>query len=253
MPVVEQPTINNPDQNPVQPTIGPDQYAAIKDVAALDAKEMLDQILTKLSYGIWHNGYYFIAEDSYAYISYEYLKMEMQNYKFVNSAIVPASIIDSYNTVKSYGPMPAPATIAATAVFTVAKLLGYDNGMPDYSTAITIVRENQSMGVAIALAKFNYVMNSDYRYLMVGFEGRSDFLDRLNLLSDQIQQSDYNIYSTSEDNAAYQAALLDYINNISDMNNNFDITNEMLKAQLQAVEDAVTQIDAETINKQLLQ
>lgn len=151
--------------------------------------------------------------------------------------------------------MPPYATLTATAVVSVLKLSGIDSGTgkPGLSDGVDLVRKIQSKSkdVAATLAKFNYIMNSDNRYLMLHFEGRNKFLDELNNLKEKIQQREYIKYDNAAENDVYKEALLEHVNKIYNMNKNFDSYNERLKYKLQEIEKAVTQVDAETIKKQI--
>ena len=231
----------------------------IYNKAIIEAQKQIDAILSQYYYaGFWHGGGYFLVEDTYAYGLYNNLKSEVHGYKFRSSAleasIVPATIYEAYGTVKEQcGPMPPMYTLAATAYVSIFSFLDIDDGTPSLSASDILkeIKEKQkeSKSVATALAKFNYVMNSDYRYLMLGFEGRGEFIDKLAILNENMNKSDYNIFKNSKDNEAYKTALISYIDNIYNMNVNFSTNNTVLQKILNNVANNVSKVDAQTINE----
>ncbi|MDD4048763.1 MAG: hypothetical protein PHI90_08110 [Clostridia bacterium] len=248
---------------PIEPvddgtTIGPEPYIQIRKDALNDTREELDQMLMMKDYGIIHAGNYYIAEDSCGYFYYEYLKHTMRIYKgrtsSLEGAIIPATIYDAYKDTNEYGgPMPVPATIAATAVISILKFAGIDDGMLGCSDAVQILKEEmkKSKDVAIALGKFNYVMNSDYRYLMIGYDGRSEFKKKINDRMMEIEQYDYQLYDTDVENAIYKETRLEYLDSIYKMNEDFDVSNQRLKDKMEEIETSVSEADAKTVNEEL--
>ena len=232
----------------------------IYNKAIFEAQKQIDAILAQYHIGFWHGGGYFLVEDTYAYGLYNNLKNEVNGYKFRTSAleasIIPATIYDAYGEVQEKcGPMPPMYTLAATAYFSIFGFLDIDDGTPSIGTSDILdkimEKQKESKSVATALAKFNYVMNSDYRYLMLGFEGRGEFKDKLAILNENMNKSDYNIFKNSKDNEAYKTALISYIDNIYNMNVNFSTNNTVLQKILNNVANNVSKVDAKTINEML--
>ncbi len=232
----------------------------IYNKAIIESQKLIDTILSQYCVGFWHGGGYFLVEDTYAYGLYNNLKNEVHGYKFRTSAleasIVPATIYEAYGTVKEQcGPMPPMYTLAATAYVSIFSFLDIDDGTPSLSASDILKelkeKQKESKSVATALAKFNYVMNSDYRYLMLGFEGRGEFKDKLAILNENMNKSDYNIFKNSKDNEAYKTALISYIDNIYNMNVNFSTNNTVLQKILNNVANNVSKVDAKTINEML--
>lgn len=245
------------------PTIGPDPFSAIRKQAIADVTQMLDPILAEYHCGFWHGGGYFLAEDSYPYWLLRRLKDEVSSYKFFTSAldaaIVPASIYDAYEFIQEMGGAPPQYMIPVLAVISLAKMSDNffgthlaDDGNPDASGTLKAFKEwfEETKGVATALVKFNYVMGTDYRYLMLGFEGRGVFLEQLEKLKDRIQNQNITSYSGAE-KEAYKAAMIDYINKIYNMNKNFSSSNAILIEKLEELAKSVTNIDAKDINEKL--
>ncbi|MHB8065615.1 MAG: hypothetical protein ACYDG2_23855, partial [Ruminiclostridium sp.] len=234
--------------------------ADIYNKAKTEAQKKIEEILAQKHYGFWHGGGYFLVEDSYPNWLYNDLKTEVQRYKILSSALedgyIAATIYEAYNTAREqYGPMPPLYTLAATAYISIFDFAGLDDGTPSYGTSDAIEDlqgwVNEFKSVAASLAKFNYVMNSDYKYLMLGFEGRGEFKEQLNKLEGNMNKSDYNIFKSSQDNEAYKTAIISYVDKIYNMNENFTTNNAILKNILKNVANNVSQIDAVTINNML--
>lgn len=125
--------------------------------------------------------------------------------------------------------------------------------MPGTATFIEkLLGKNQkSTGVAIALAKFNYVMGSDYRHLMISGFSSEAMVKRLNTLKEDVQKREFIRYGTSEENTLYKTTIIDYIDRIINMNLNFEFENTMLRYKLNEVGNEVTEAEAIYINGQL--
>ena len=158
--------------------------------------------------------------------------------QFTNSmletALLGTRFFDSYKTVGKYEPIPNPISFAAAAFITIGKYEGYKTGAPGTATPIEFLKDKheKSISVATALAKFDYVMSSDYRYLMVSGYGSRAMMEELDTLKGQTQQREYTVYNSNRENAAYKAAILDYIDKISSMNKHYEDQNSWLNFEL---------------------
>ncbi len=234
--------------------------AEIYDQAKADAQKQIEKILAQYYYGFWHNGGYFFVEDSYAYYWYEQLKIAVHGYRYKTStleaALIPVSIWEGYKEATvQYGIINPILAFGAGVYLTILDKIGLKGPESPQSLKdnIELIKEwqEQTKDVATTLAKYNYIMGSDYKYLMLGSEGRDEFKDQLNKLNEQVQDRDVFRYSSEEDKKAYKIAMTSYINKIYNMNDNFKTYNKALKDTLEVIEDSVTQVEAEEINSKL--
>lgn len=240
--------------------IDPTGYATdyeIQNQAIFDARSMIDKTMYRLKNHWKAGGNYFLWEDSHAYMDYEGLCMEAKNYingeNYIQIGLGITRFVDSYIAVSKYEPIPNPYNIYAASVITTGKYYDYKPGMSCFSTPFEYFKDahKKNKGFTIALAKFNYVMSSDYRYLMLSDYGSYALCKELESLYNNIQQWEYSIFETSEDNAKYKNYMLEYIDNIYDININFEYHIDYVHNIFDQIENAVTDDLAEYINKQI--
>lgn len=235
---------------------------SIYNSAILEAQKQIDGTLAKYyNYGLWHNGGYFLVEDTYANQLYKNLKNEittLQSKKNVlQAALVPASIVEAFKDAKTeYGIAQPEALCVAAAYILILDAIGFQGPESPQSIKdnLELLKKftNKYRGVATAKEKLNYVMNSDYKYLMLCPDGRGEFTKQLSILNEQIEKRSFIKYNNSSDNEAYKTAMKYYVNKIYNMNDNFKTSNSVLNKILERIANNVSAVDVKELNEEIL-
>lgn len=110
----------------------------------------------------------------------------------------------------------------------------------------------ESPDALVAMSQFEYIMNTDYRYLMLGFVGRKDFLKEAETLRESISEAVITKFDSSISNNYYQNKMLEYIDHIIYMNENDNIYGKSMYKDLRSIKDSIDKDEARRINKILL-
>ena len=90
--------------------------------------------------------------------------------------------------------------------------------------------------INIAEAKYEYIKNTDYKYLIHSVKPREEFIEKLNSLISNIKQRSFNQYDSLEDNIKYKKSVIDYIELVKKMNKEFEEFEENLDYKLKEIE-----------------
>jgi hypothetical protein len=241
-------------------TIQSDPYVEIRAQAEKDASDRLSGLMGNLHSGFWIGGYYILAEETWAKFALQDLKGTIDEYEAkdqLNLAIIPATIIESYQEISELSngiPFPHPALqllplASGTVGLSALSFMDYSNTDPSASGFVGAWKGSlaEKRDIANSFVKFSYVMNSDYKFLMIGPDGRKDFLSDLKDTKTQIQKMNFNRYKSSQENDIYKAAYLKYIDKIIDMNTNFGTSRDRLIDDFEKIKNGITDNDVDRI------
>lgn len=134
-------------------------------------------------------------------------------------------------------------------------------GPPDCKTLsdITSVLDNKieemvskTRGASIAFAQYNYLYNSDYRYLVspkiLFFNEVSFYKKKIKKLIKEVETMTFSVYDNTEDNRVFKNAVIDYLDKIDRMNNeDLDRQRDNLSSDLREIEEKMNSLDIEEI------
>lgn len=235
------------------------ELARVNAIAITDAKTYLDQILmTYQYYNFWKGGGYYIVEDSYAYEYYKKMQYEIDWLRFKSQTFDYATIFtkayEAYKEASEYlGPDPLVNSIGATYILALDLFYG-DDGMPGASDVLENIGDKllDSPDAVAAISQFEYIMNTDYRYLMYGSVGQKDFLKDAGKLRDKIENETFYAFKSDLENKYYKNTMLDYIDHIIYMNENDSIYVKSMNIDLRSIKESIDKDELWRINKILL-
>lgn len=235
----------------------------IDEQAKQDALDMIINLIKNMHNNIWMGGNYFTAEASFGYLHYQNYKQLVNSYKNTGDALgllnVPLTIYDAFEQsgqIVEAGPNPyitGAEMAAVTAFISFEKLYNDQNdaGPPDYSGAVAAVKKMMETGLLAAKAKYEYIMSSDYKFLIAASGPRNNFLDDLDGLKEDIKNTEFNNYNSNVANEEYKSAILDYVDEIYDMNKNYETNRAIAIDAMQELEDNVNRLTDDQIKKQI--
>lgn len=196
----------------------------------------MDSILGDSIY-TWPEGSHTIGNESiakYLYMSYENEIGRLNGITgLFNVGDLAMDIKETYEEiVMSTGGEPY-STIGGTVVGTIMKQLwdedprGLDS-IPEYS-GISGYFEKR---IGAALEKYEYVENTEYKYLIVSSNTRKEFVKQVQYVRGQVAVQDINMFEDSGSNGLYKRTMLNYLDDVINMNNNFNKSKNALFEKL---------------------